>query len=272
MPSSVFRRSLLLIPLCAVLFAAGCATDAAQRQQQRLARFSADSLYEQGQEAMRASDFGLAVEIYEALAARYPFAEESRQARLEVIYAYYRLGERESAKDAADTFIRENPTHPRIDYAWYLQGLIDFERTPHIVERWLNVDMAEKPPQTARDSFESLRRVVLEFPTSIYAADARQRMIYMRNRLADYELNIAGHYIERGAWVAAAQRARQAIEQYDGAPAIKDALRVMIHCYRKLDYDDLAANTERVFQENFPGESSELDLESTRWWQFWHNS
>lgn len=270
MSSPEFRRALLIVPLCAVLFAAGCATDI-QRQQQRLARFSAVSLYDQGREAMRAADYGLAVEIFEALAARYPFADESRQARLEVIYAYYRLGEKESAKDAADTFIRENPAHPRIDYAWYLQGLIDFERTPHLFERWLNVDMAEKPPQTARDSFESLRKVVVEFPTSIYATDARQRMIYMRNRLADYELNIAGHYIERSAWVAAAQRARQAIEQYDGAPAVKDALRVMIYCYRKLDYDDLAANTEKVFQENFPGESSNLDLQATRWWQFWHN-
>lgn len=272
MPFLAVRRFLLVIPLCAVLFGAGCATDSASRQQQRLARFSAQSLYDQGREAMRASDFALAVEIYEALAARYPFADETRQARLEVIYAYYRLGEKESAKDAADTFIRENPSHPRIDYAWYLQGLIDFERTPNVVERWMNIDMAEKPPQTARDSFESLRRVVVEFPTSIYASDARQRMIYLRNRLADYEMNVAAHYIERGAWVAAAQRARQAIEQYDGAPAVKDALRVMILCYKKLDYDDLAANTEKVFQENFPGESTQLDLKATRWWQFWHTS
>ena len=269
MLSSSNRLRLLVLPLCAILLASGCATDGATRRQQRLARFSAENLYKQGREAMQAHDYALAVEIFEALSARYPFAEESRQARLEVIYAYYRLDEKESAKDAAETFIRENPTHPRIDYAWYLKGLVDFERTPHAMERWLNIDMAEKAPQTARDSFESLNTVVTKYPKSSYAADARRRMIYMRNRLADYELNVAGYYLERGAWLAAAQRARQTIEQYDGAPAVKRALQVMIFCYRKLDYSDLAANTERVFQENYPGESMKLQDDTTRWWQVW---
>jgi outer membrane protein assembly factor BamD len=94
-------------------------------------------------------------------------------------------------------------------------------------------------------------------------------MIYLRNRLADYQLRIADHYLQRGAWVAAAQRARETIEEYDGAPAVKDALRIMIHCYRKLNYTDLAGNTERVFRENFPGESMELTSEKKSWWKFW---
>lgn len=263
------RRGLLLIlPLCALLLVSACAGNR-DRSQQRLAKLTPEALYERGRKALRSSDYGEAVRVYEALTARYPFTSQSRQARLDIIYAYYRLGEKESAKDAADTFIRENPTHPRIDYAWYLKGLIEFERTPYAIERWLGVEMAERVPQTARDSFQALRTVVTRFPKSQYAHDARRRMVFLRNRLADYEMRIAAHYMERGAWVAAAQRARQVIEQYDGAPSVKDALRVMIHCYRELDYKELTDNTLRVFQENYPGESPEIGGKSGSWWKFW---
>lgn len=262
------QRLLLLPTAFALVLAAGCATDNNARQQ-RLARNSPESLYAQGQEALRAHDFAYAVEIYSALSARYPFTAQSRQARLEIIYAYYRLGEKESAKDAAETFIRENPSHPRIDYAWYLQGLIDFERMPHAVERWMGVDFAARPPDSQDAAFEAFNTVVTKFPTSIYAPDARRRMVYLRNRLADYELRIARHYMDRSAWVAAAQRARQTIEQYDGAPAVKEALRIMIRCYDEIGYTELAENTRKVFLENFPGESPKLDFRQKNWWELW---
>lgn len=270
MPAHSARlRSLWLLPLCALLLVSGCASHR-EREQQRLARLSPDVLFERGQKALRAHDYEQAIRDYEALNARYPFSAQSRQARLNIIYAYYKQGEKESAKDAAETFIRENPTHPRIDYAWYLKGLIDFERTPYAIERWAGVDEAARPPVSARDSFDSLKRVVTTYPKSIYAADARRRMIYLRNRLADYEMNIARHYVERTAWVAAAQRARQTIEQYDGAPAVEDALRVLILCYHKLDYKELAGNTEKVFRENYPNDSMEyVDRESEQWWKIW---
>ena len=258
-------RGLLTLLLCAVVLLAGCAGN---RDQRRLARFSPDALAKQGESALRSQDFGQAVQIYEAMAARYPFAPQSRQARLNIIYAYYRLGEKESAKDAADTFIRENPAHPRIDYAWYLKGLIDFERAPSAPERWMGVDPAERPPVSAQDSINSFRTVVERFPRSIYAPDARQRMVYMRNRLADYDIHLAHYYEERGAWVAAAQRARETVEKYDGAPAVKEALRILIRCYDKLEYPELADNTEKVFRENFPDEPLE-NRKPKSWWKFW---
>jgi outer membrane protein assembly factor BamD len=127
-------------------------------------------------------------------------------------------------------------------------------------------------PQTALDSFEAFRTVVERFPQSKYAPDARKRMIYLRNRLADYEIRVARHYMDRSAWVAAAQRAHKAIEKYDGAPAVREALRIMFHCYQKLGYTELAQNAEQVFQANFPGESIELGGSGHRWWQFWHAS
>lgn len=264
------RLALLLIPLFALALVAGCASNKV-RDQQRLAKLTPEKLYERGQKSLRSSDYQDAVQVYEAMMARYPFAVESRQARLDIIYAYYRMGEKESAKDAAETFIRENPTHPRVDYAWYLKGLIDFERTPYLIERWLRVDLTERAPLTAKDAFQSLRTVVTRYPKSLYAADARRRMIYLRNRLAGYEMQVAHHYMEREAWVAAAQRARLTVEQYDGAPASKEALQVMYLCYRKLDYKELADNTEKVFKENFPNDSIELRHGGgvSHWWKFW---
>jgi outer membrane protein assembly factor BamD len=258
----------LLIPLLALLLVAGCASDR-NRDQQRLARLEPSILYKRGSEAIRAANYQEAVDVFTALTARYPFAPESKQARVDIIYAYYRLGEKESAKDAAETFIRENPAHPRLDYAWYLKGLIDFERTPYKIERWLRVDLSARVPKTANDSFESLQTLVKDFPDSPYAADARTRMIYLRNRLASYEVQIAQHYMERGAWVAAAQRANRAIEQYDGAPVIIDALRVLMRCYNELHYEEAAQNTEKVFRENFPDQPVEEARTARRWWKPW---
>ena len=258
------RHTLLLLVLCMnLLLLAACATERNSRLQ-KLSRYSPEVLYDEAMRALKAHDYQSAVDRFEALSARYAFTPEGRQARLDVIYAYYKLGEKESARDAADTFIKENPRHPNIDYAYYVRGLVDFERTPHKIELWLGGDPNARPPQTARDSIDSFRTVVENYPTSTYATDAYKRMIYMRNRLADFELRVANYYMERGAWVAAAQRARQAIEQYDGAPAMEDALRILIRCYHKLDYPDLADNTLKVFDENFPGDSPEYQMKKKR--------
>jgi outer membrane protein assembly factor BamD len=260
-----------MIALVSTLVLAAC-TAARDDNQQRLSRFGPDALYDQGRRALRASDWGEAVNVFEALNARYSFTPHARQSRVDVVFAYYKLGEKETARDTADTFIRENPVDPRIDYVYYVRGLIDFERTPGLAHKVFDVDLAERVPESAHDSFEAFRTVVTRYPKSKYAHDARRRMIYLRNRLADYELRVADHYLQRSAWVAASQRARETIEQYDGAPAVKDALRIMLHCYRKLNYTDLAENTERVFRENFPGESTELTHKQKSWWKIWQSS
>jgi outer membrane protein assembly factor BamD len=260
MPVTTARRhALLLLVLCTNLLLGACASNP-NRELQRLSRFSPEVLYAEAKRSLKAHDYAAAVTRFSALAARYPFTPEARQGRLEIIFAYYKLDEKESARDAANTFIDENPRHPSIDYAYYVLGLVDFERTPHKLELWLGGDPTARAPQTALDAINSFRKVVTEYPTSIYAPDAYKRMVYMRNRLADYELKVADYYMQRGAWVAAAQRAREAIEQYDGAPAVKDALRIMIVCYRKLTYTDLADNTLQVFETNFPGESPDYQI------------
>ena len=227
-------------------------------------------VYERAHRALTNTDYPLAVRIYEALMARYPFAAESRQARLDVIYAYYRAGESESAIDAADTFISGNPTHPRIDYAWYLKGLTDFERMPNFLERWFRVDLNKRPPTQARRSFLAFSTVVEQFPNSEYAHDARRRMVYLRNRLADYEIAVARYYVGRGAYVAAAQRAKVAIEEFDGAPAVRQALEIMVFCYDKMDLKELAAQTRAMYRNNYEGEVGEnKGPAKKKWYKLW---
>jgi len=264
----VLRTSLVLGLLLAI---GACA---AGREELDPARGGAGVVYERARKALDNQDYDNAIRLYEALIARYPFGAEARQVRLDLIYAYYKGRETESALDQADTFMRENPTHPRLDYAYYIKGLVDFERSVNFIERWFNVDLDERPPQTALRAFNSFRKVVEDYPRSEYAHDARRRMIFLRNRLADYEMYVARHYMERGAWVGAARRAKETVDQYDGAPAVRDALEVMIECYDRLGMRELADQTRELYAVNYgsvaEGSVAEKVVPIKRpWWKLW---
>lgn len=266
LPAPVLPRGrLIVLTLLASLVAvSACRTSGADKY----AKTNPEVLYQQAHKSLRNQDFNNAIRMYEALTARYPFAPESRQARLDLIYAYYRGREPESAIDAAETFIRENPTHPRVDYAWYIKGLVDFERMPNKLEKMFRVDLSRRPPQTAARAFASFKVVVEQYPKSEYAHDSQRRMIYLRNRLADYEIYVARYYMKRGAWIAAAQRAQQTIEQYDGAPAVRSALEIMIEAYDKLGTKALADQARQVYALNFPGDQHRV-AEKKSWWKLW---
>ena len=227
-----------------------------------------EALYKKAHKSLDSYDFNCAIKSYEQLTARFPFTDEARQARLDLIYAYYRAGEGESATDAAETFIRENPTHPRVDYAWYVKGLVDFERTPNAIERLFRADLTKRPPSTARKAFAAFKTVVEQYPKSEYAHDSLQRMVYLRNRLASYEVHVARYYYKRGAYVAAAQRAKGAIEQYDGAPAVREALQILIESYDKLNLQPLAAQRRQVYAANYSGDVRTAEAEVKKsWWR-----
>lgn len=201
-----------LLALCVVLAAlSGCHA----RRDRAANKDTPETLYKKAHKSLDSYDFNAAIKSYEKLTASFPFAAEARQARLDLIYAYYRAGEKESATDAADTFIRENPTHPRVDYAYYMKGLVEFERTPNAIESLFRADLSQRPPTTARKSFAAFKTVVEQYPKSAYAHDALQRMVYLRDRLASYEVHVARFYFKRNAYIAAAQRARAAIDLED---------------------------------------------------------
>jgi outer membrane protein assembly factor BamD len=239
---------------------------ACKTQAERDTQSGPEVLYQRASQAMRAANYEAAVRIYEALEARFPFSDEARQGRLDLMYVYYKNDEVESAVDSADGFIRENPTHPRVDYAHYMKGLVYFERTPNFLERFFNVDLGDRPPSEARRSFAAFQTVVTQFPRSEYAHDARRRMIYLRNRLADYEVAVGRYYLRRGAYVGALARAKYTIETYDGAPAVREALEIMARAYRALDMKELADQADQVYRENFPDGAERVGRRNRWWW------
>lgn len=233
---------------------------------------NAEKLYELAKRAADNGNYRDATQYYEQLEARFPFTNSARQGQLDLMYAYYKNREPEAAIDQADQFIRENPAHPRVDYAYYIKGLVQFERNPNFLERWFNADLTQRPPIDARKSFQSFQTLLQRFPNSEYADDARQRMIFLRNRLAAYEVYVAGHYLERGAYVGAINRAKYAVENYDGSPQIRQALQIMAESYRRLGMPDLATDTEKVMSENYAAINSELvepEQKKDHWWKFW---
>ncbi len=233
-----------LITLGAAL--AGCGGDDNIVQDQ-----GPEALYERGLDSMGSGNFPTALAYFQALEARYPFSNVTRQAQLDMIYAYYRNREPESAIDAADEFERENPTHPRVDYCVYMKGLAYFDQEPGVIERIFRVDMTERPPRDTMQAFSVFQELLRRFPNSQYAADSRERMIYLRNRLALYENHVAGYYIERGAYVAAINRAKYSLEHYPGAPALEESLQILVDAYEQLGMRDLANDARRVLDESF---------------------
>lgn len=211
----------------------------------------ARALYERANGSLRSGNYPRAIELLEGLTGRFPFSEYTKQAQLDLIYLYYKNREPESAIDAADQFARENPAHPRVDYALYIKGLLHFERHRGPLERLLRVDLSKRPTQELKVSFENFAQLVERFPESPYAADAEARMVYLRNRLARHENHIAEYYLSREAYVAAARRARFTFETYTGAPATQTSLEIMIRAYRELGLDELAADAERVLEASF---------------------
>jgi outer membrane protein assembly factor BamD len=237
---------LLLIALLATLSIAGCGRG------DRDMRSGAEELFERGTKSMRSGNFTNAISYYESLEARYPFSNQAKQAQLNLVYAYYRNGERELSVDAATQFERENPTHPRVDYALYMRGIANFAPEHNMFHRMFRVKLWKRPPVNARDSYSAFSRLVQRYPQSRYAPDAHQRMVFLRNRMAEHENYIAEYYYQRGAFVAAANRAKYVVETFEGAPAVADSLFIVMSSYEKLGMQDLAGDARRVLEENYP--------------------
>ena len=215
-----------------------------------------EAMYVKGRNAMQGANYAGAIQAFMALQSRYPFAPETRQAQLDLIYLYYKSQQPESAVDAAEQFERENPTHPRVDYCLYMKGRVYFDQAPNILEKIFKVDLSVRPPKDTLKSFSTFQELIRRFPDSEYVPDARQRMVFLRNRLAAYENHVADYYIRRGAYIAAANRAKYALEHYPGAPQLQDSLKLMITAYDRLGMQDLAADARRVLNATF-GESAE---------------
>ncbi len=228
------------------------------------------AVYNQAKKELADYNYNSAIKLLQRVTAVYPFSMQARQAQLDLIFAYYRAGERAAAIDAANTFIQQHPTQPRCDYAWYMKGVIDFPRRANPIERALGASLAKRPPLKLRKSFDDFRTVIERYPHSIYAHDAWQRMIYLRDRLAAYDVYVARYYYMRGAYVAAARRAKTVIDRYQSAPASRSALALMVLSYRRLGLKTPAAQAQKVFEANFKGSiTAAAALRHSHWWHFW---
>lgn len=230
----------------------------------------AQQFYDRASKAMEDGDYETAIRFYEGLEARYPFSNQARQGQLDLIYVYYRNRQPESVLDAAQQFERENPTHPRVDYTLYMRGMALFAGEKSTFDRWFNVDVSKRPPKDARDSYSSFAELVRRFPDSSYAPDSRQRMIFLRNRVAEHENHIARFYLERGAYAAALSRTNYATQVFDGAPTGEETLRIMVESYRKLGMYDLAEDAERVLASSYPEAEALPPVDEDKpWYKFW---
>ena len=233
--------------------------------------WSAQKLYAEAKDNLNEGNYERAVKLFETLESRYPFGRYAQQAQLEVAYAYYKDNEPISAIAACDRFIKLHPNHPNVDYAYYLKGLANFNDDLGMLGNLVEQDMSERDPQAARDAFISFKELVTRFPDSKYAEDSRARMNYLLNALASNEVHVAKYYMKRQAWVAAANRAREVLKNYPDAPALEEALAIMVVAYDKLQLTSLRDDTLRVMNLNFPNSkyTKGIDLKGRPWYSLW---
>ena len=239
-----------LIGLVAVLLIA-CAT----KSNDPLIAFQEQSvgqIYQTAKESLVNRNYVHAIKAYEALDIIYPFNRYSERAQLELIYGYYENGDSPSAKAVAERFIHLYPNSVSIDYAYYMRALADMDQDRGWYLRYIPIDLSMRDPGTMRLAYQEFAQLIDRYPKSRYVADARQRMIYLRNLFASYELHIANYYFRKKAYVAAANRANEIVQRYQGAPEVKEALIIMIKSYRALGLEDLANQSLAVFKLNFP--------------------
>jgi outer membrane protein assembly factor BamD len=213
---------------------------------------SAQALYSDARQALDHGLYQKAIQLLSAIDSRFPFGPISHQVQLDLIYAYYKSGDAAQGIALADRFLRLNPTHKSIDYVYYMRGLINQATEENLFQDLAGIDRSDRDPSASRKAFNDFRKIVDDFPQSKYAADARKRMIYIKSRLAKYELAVAEFYFKRGAYAAAANRGRYIIEYFTPSPEVEKALEIMIKSYDKLALDDLKANARQVLAANFP--------------------
>jgi len=233
------------------------------------AGLTAEQLYRQAKDAMGEGNFTKAVKLYETLEARFPYGRFAQQAILEGAYANYRLGETATAIAACDRFIRTYPNHPSVDYAYYLKGLVYFREDQGIIGYVYELDLSEREPKSMRESFLAFKELVAKFPESKYAQDSIERMRYLSNSLALYEVKVARYYYNRGAYVAAVNRAQTALVSYPRTPAEESALELLIRSYDKLGMPQLRDDSEQILRRTFPDSNYFTGPPPKPWWKFW---
>jgi outer membrane protein assembly factor BamD len=239
-------RILLLIATIVMMSACGPA-----KEVDVTAGWSAEKLYRSAKKELAKGNYTTAIERYEILESRYPFGKYATQAQLDVGYAYHKFDEPDAAIAAIDRFIKLNPRHEAVDYAYYLKGLVNYNRGQSILDKIYDRDKADYDKTILLTSYSNFQLLLKRFPLSKYAADSRQRLVYLRDKLANSDLKIARYYASRDAWVAVSNRTKYIVQAYSGTSAVKPALELQLTAYQQLGLEDLAADTQRIIDLNY---------------------
>lgn len=237
---------LLLIPL---LVLSGCHSTS---KDERYNNMSPNEIYNQGTQNVNKKRYVEAIEDFEALESRYPFGEYADKAQLGAIYAYYLNEDYPAGLPAVERFIRMYPRHPDVDYAYYMKGLIHYSESLGSFTKYLPMERVDRDATSPKKAVQAFQVLITRFPNSIYTQDAKQRIVYLRNLLAETELVAARFYFRKGAYLAAANRASNVISQFDQSPYMAEALAIMVKSYRELELPQLANDAYRVLALNYP--------------------
>jgi outer membrane protein assembly factor BamD len=249
-----------LFPFLAVLLAfltSGCAW--LDKHSDNTYGWDAAKLYAEASDELNSGSYATAVDYYSKLEARYPFGRYAMQAQLDVAYAHYKAEQPEEAIAAADRFIKLYPQNPYVDYAYYLKGIVNYNRSVGFLDRYIPTDPSQRDPGAALDAFQDFAELVRRFPDSKYTPDAQQRMLFLRANLAQAELHVARYYMKRGAYLAAANRATYVVERFQRTAAVPEALEIMIQAYTAIGEEQLAADARRVLTLNRDAGRFEVD-------------
>ena len=261
------RRLLSLAALAVVL--GGCAST---KPVDETAGWSPNKLYAEAMDERNSGNFEKAVTLFEKLEGRAAGTPLAQQAQLEKAYAHFKAGEQAQAIATLDRFIKLHPASPALDYALYLKGIVNFNDNLGLFGFISRQDLSERDQKAAKVSFESFKELVERFPDSRYTPDARLRMTYIVNSLAQSEVHVARYYYNRGAYVAAINRAQLAIADYRGVPASEEALFILMKSYEALKMDSQAQDARRVLEANFPQSpylTGKSDKDNDPWWKLW---
>ena len=257
----------LLAALLLALAVGGCGLLPEVRDE--TASWTAERLYRTAHDAMLEGNYTRAIKLFETLEARFPYGRFAQQAILESAYANYRAGETATAVAACDRFIRTYPNSPTVDYAYYLKGLVHFREDQGLLGHVYELDLSEREPKGMRESFAAFKELIAKFPDSRYAADATDRMRYLTNSLALYEVKVARYYYNRGAYVAAVNRAQAAILNFPRTPANEEALDLLVKGYDKLGMQQMRDDSRRILTQTFPNSTYVTGVEQKPWWRLW---
>ena len=261
-----------LSAVSAVLLTAGLLAGCSSTPEDKTAGWSPNRIYSEAQDEISGGAYDKAVPLLEKLEGRAAGTPLAQQAQLNKAYAQYKSGEKAQAIATLDRFMKLHPSSPAIDYALYLKGLVNFNDNLGLFSWLSRQDLSERDQKAAKDSFESFNELATRFPDSRYAADARQRMTYIVNSLAQYEVHVARYYYERGAYVAAIGRAQSALNDYRGVPALEEALYILVRSYDALGMTQLRDDAQRVMSTSYPNSDllrSGLKAKEDPWWKFW---